>query len=324
MLKIAIIGAGIAGLTAARHLHHKADIQIFEKSWRAGGRMTSRDKTYAFDHGAQHFYVKTRPFKDFLSPFIKQGIIQRWDARFAEFDRDAIIARRQWNADFPHYVAVPGMNDFARVLAQDLNIQYSSRVTGIQAKDQRWELKTEDKSLGLFDWVILAIPAPQAMTIIPGCFKQIDQIRDKKMLACYSLMLGFKKPVELDFDAALIKHTDISWISVNSSKPGRPQDFTLLVHSTNLWAEHHLDMTTDSVKQHLIEEFKNITHQDISAADHINLHRWLYANINRQKGALALVDHEHRLAAIGDWCISGRVESAFTSGLELDIHAPII
>jgi uncharacterized protein with NAD-binding domain and iron-sulfur cluster len=45
MTKIAIIGAGLAELTAARGLSKNSnihtDIQIFEKSWRAGGRMSS-------------------------------------------------------------------------------------------------------------------------------------------------------------------------------------------------------------------------------------------------------------------------------------------
>ena len=55
MARIAIIGAGIAGLVAAQRLQQQADVVVFEKSWRAGGRVTTRHKEYSFDHGAQHF-----------------------------------------------------------------------------------------------------------------------------------------------------------------------------------------------------------------------------------------------------------------------------
>ena len=68
------------------------------------------------------------------------------------------------------------------------------------------------------------------------------------MLGCYSLMLGFDEALDLDWDAAQLTGTDISWISVNSSKPGRPDDYSLLVHSNNDWAEEHLDDDVDAVK----------------------------------------------------------------------------
>ena len=41
-MKIAIIGAGIAGLTVANHLTDFADIDIFDKSRGAGGRIFTR------------------------------------------------------------------------------------------------------------------------------------------------------------------------------------------------------------------------------------------------------------------------------------------
>ena len=318
-MQIAIIGAGIAGLAAAHRLRRQADIRIFEKSWRAGGRLSTRDKAYVFDHGVQHFYVKTDAFRQFLGPFIEQGLVQRWDARFVEFDHDRIVARRQWNDGFPHYVAVPAMTDFGQALARGLDVQYQTRVTAIERYENRWHLTSSAGDLGEYDWVILAIPAPQAAELLPVCFEHANQVQQARMQACYSLMLGFEDPLQLEFDAALIKNADISWISVNSSKPGRPPGFTLLVHSTNSWADHNLDRSREDVIQHLNAEVGRGIQRDVSSADYVDLHRWLYANIGRQQGPSSLVDHRHQLAAIGDWCISGRVESAFSSGFELSL-----
>jgi hypothetical protein len=317
--KVAIIGAGIAGLAAAHRLQQQADICIFEKSWRAGGRVSTRQKQYSFDHGAQYFCVKTGAFRQFLNPLLKQGIIRRWDARFVEFNRNKILARRQWNADTPHYVAVPGMADLGRALARDLKPCYQTRVTAITRSGNRWQLACEATILGEFDWVILAIPAPQAAALMPDCFSHYRQIQTTSMQACYSLMLGFRTPLQLDFDAALIRNTDISWISVNSNKPARSGGFALLVHSTNSWADNNLGLSRQAVTAHLVAQVEQVIQRDASAADHVDLHRWLYANIDRQKGPAALIDHTHKLAAIGDWCISGCVESAFTSGFELNI-----
>ena len=86
-MKIAIIGSGISGLAAARTLNKIADITIFEKSRGIGGRIaTRRANPFTFDHGAQYFLVKNADFKSFVSPYIKSGVVKRWDAYFKEFD----------------------------------------------------------------------------------------------------------------------------------------------------------------------------------------------------------------------------------------------
>eukprot|EP01031_Cornospumella_fuschlensis_P052994 gene52994-64738_t len=68
-LNIAIIGAGIAGITAARTLaqagHH---VHVFEKSRGAGGRMSTRLSNFGtFDHGAQYFTVRDARFAQALA-----------------------------------------------------------------------------------------------------------------------------------------------------------------------------------------------------------------------------------------------------------------
>ena len=56
MKKIAVIGTGLSALSLAHHLP-SLDITFFEKSWRPGGRIsTRRHEDYAFDHGAH--YIK--------------------------------------------------------------------------------------------------------------------------------------------------------------------------------------------------------------------------------------------------------------------------
>ena len=54
MKKIAVIGTGLSALSLAYHLP-TLDITFFEKSWRPGGRIsTRRHNQYAFDHGAHY------------------------------------------------------------------------------------------------------------------------------------------------------------------------------------------------------------------------------------------------------------------------------
>ena len=54
MKNIAIIGAGMTGLSLAYNLQEH-NITIFDKSWRPGGRVSTRKHgDYLFDHGAHY------------------------------------------------------------------------------------------------------------------------------------------------------------------------------------------------------------------------------------------------------------------------------
>ena len=71
MTDVAVIGAGLAGCTAARHLSEIANIKVYEKSKRSGGRIATRFSCeHQFDHGAQFFTARSSAFKDFLAPLV--------------------------------------------------------------------------------------------------------------------------------------------------------------------------------------------------------------------------------------------------------------
>jgi len=320
MTTIAIIGAGLAGLTVAQGLRDRADVVVFDKSRGLGGRMaTRRADPYAFDHGAQYLRARSAEFKAFLAPYIDQGIVRPWHARYVELDRDHLMSEERWDDADPRYVGVPAMNEPAKQLAGGLDVRLQELVTGITRWAGRWRLHGDDGSkLGEFDWVLSAIPAQQAAALMPASFSQIRTVREVRLAGCYALMLGFTEPLDLDWHAARIHDADVSWIAVNSSKPGRdPTRFSLVAQSSNSWAEAHIDDDPASVQRHLLKEIGEITGQDPTGAEHCVLHRWRYANLDRRDGKLALLDPEKRLAACGDWCGEGRVEAAFTSARDI-------
>jgi predicted NAD/FAD-dependent oxidoreductase len=319
MKRIAIIGAGIAGLALAREIHSFARVTVFEKSRGYGGRMATRQaEPYQFDHGAQFFTAKSVQFENFLEPYIDAGHVARWDAEFVEIESDNIICRRNWIDGPPHYVCAPQMNVLAKQMAVDLDVVLETRVTRIVAMNSRWRLYDQDQmSLGEFDWIVLAIPAKQALDLMPESFAGRRTTEEKQMLGCYSLMLGFKQALPLDWQAAFVSSADISWISNDSSKPGRPDSYSLLVHSTNRWAEQNIEADRETVAAYLQSELARVIRHDVSSADHVALHCWRYANIARQHGEDFLIDPSQRLAAVGDWCIHGRIESAYLSGFGL-------
>lgn len=319
MSKIAVIGAGLSGLVLARELSPYADITLFEKARGVSGRMSTRyADPYQFDHGAQFFTAKTDPFKQFLAPLIEKGVVGRWDARFVELTGSEVTASREWGAEDPRYVGIPQMNQISKYLAEELKVELPVRISKIEKHDKHWRLSDEaGEWRGDFDWVISTAPPIQSADMLPKSFIHHAALQEAKMSGCFTLMLGFEEPLPLLWDAALVHNSDIGWISVNSSKPGRPESYALLVNSTNSWADQHLADDREAIKSYLCKEASRVIGLDVMQANHIVLHFWAYANIGKQKGEKALLDEENKLAACGDWCIQGRVEAAFTSAMHL-------
>ena len=270
---------------------------------------------YRFDHGAQFFTARTGEFREFLAPLLAAEVVAPWCARFVEFDGDEVVARRQWDTEYPHYVGTPGMSTIGRHLAQGLDVRLNALVTRIERTGDKWELSIDGTPSEPFDWVIVTAPAAQARALLPETFAGADRLAGVTQLGCFALMLGFDAPPQLDWDAALIKGADISWISINSSKPGRADVFTLIVHATNRWADAHIEDDLDVVRGHMLSEVSRVTGINAQSADYCVVHRWRYANIDKQHGNAALVDTANRLVACGDWCVRGRVEAAFTSAM---------
>ena len=140
MIRVANIGAGLSALSLAHLLRNKVDITLFEKARGVSGRMsTRRAEPYFFDHGAQYFTARTKPFQKFIQPFIHDGVIKRWLARYAKFDADRLVELKDWKNDEPRYVGSPAMNIVAKSLSADVKITLNTRIVSL-GMEKKWNL----------------------------------------------------------------------------------------------------------------------------------------------------------------------------------------
>lgn len=314
MTRIAIVGAGLSGLVTARALSEDHSVSVFEKARGAGGRMSTRYAgDWFFDHGAQFFTARGPAFQRYLEPLIETGVVRPWHARFVEIDGAGVSSTRNWDEEYPHYVACPNMNALGKHLASWLDVTLNVAVDRFEKRRDRWQVyDTDSNLLGEFDWVIVTAPAPQAANLLPGDSPLARHARSVPILPCFALMLGFDAAPETGWDAALVKDSPISWISVNSSKPDRVGKPGWVAHASNAWAARHLDDDPATVERTLRRAVSAASGHDVATAAHCSLHRWRYANVDRQAAA-PQIDVANRLASCGDWFVRGRVEGAFDS-----------
>ena len=312
MKHIAIIGAGLSGLSCARHLSADCDVTLFEKSRGVSGRMSTRYAgDFEFDHGAQYFTAHNLDFKSQVAQAISVGHVARWNGRAlykktGQFEDDHGAER---------FVATPRMNSWAKALAAGLNVKTGVRIAGLQQKSAIWTLSDENGALyDGFDEVVLAIPPEQAGALLPAHSSVFDRVKAAKMDACFALMLGFEGAIDLDWSSLRVEGSSIAWMAVNSSKPARAAASTLMVHTHPEWSNIHVDDEREEIMRIIITETSRLTGLNAAQAAHKTLHRWLYASVSSSPKQACLRDADEKLTVCGDWCLGGRVENAWLSG----------
>jgi renalase len=283
-LKIAVIGAGMAGVTVARALSTRADISVFEKSRGVGGRMaTRRIDEVSFDHGAQYFTIRSDRFRDALKIAQADGVFLSWNGEVASLSSDG--GSQRFQPATPRYVGVPSMNAGLKAMSIGLDIRLDGRVANITGEPGRWFLHVADQREGPFDWIVATAPAPQSAAVLPAGFAHHDAIGEVVMNACFTMMIRLKDDGSLPFAAARIDDPAIEWISRNNTKPGRLKAPCLVVNTNSIWADANIDEPLDTIRQKMIEAVRGYIPLAPAEADSAIIHRWRYANVQRPAGS---------------------------------------
>lgn len=303
MADIAIIGAGIAGLAAARQLqlagHHCV---LFDKSRGLGGRMaTRRADGLQFDHGAQYFTARGEDFRKQIATWAQENAVAAW------FDDS--------------YVGTPGMTAPARSLAAGMMVVAGCEVAGLERSASGWRVNStagfvDAHGNGHYDAVVLAIPAPQAERIVRESGVAMPELARARYAPCWALMLGYPQPLKMTQTHLRFESGDIAWIARNRSKPGRSGQETLVVHASPDWSRASLEWQPDDVVAALLPKVADLIGDD-QMPDYKSAHRWRFALVEEALGEPCLWNADLRLGACGDWCLGPRVECAFDSGIAM-------
>jgi predicted NAD/FAD-dependent oxidoreductase len=249
-LSIAIIGAGLAGLSCATQLQAKGfKVQLFEKSHGASGRMSTRnDDNWSADHGAQYFTARDPLFIEELNTWIKDGVAGAWHPRLKVYENG------QWQERTSienRYVGIPAMNNPGKNLAKSLAITYCRTIDQITYKNNQWTLHNlEDGNIDeQFDWLVLALPAPQAFALTTSIDQSIAENAAIDMLGCWTVMAAFTQKQDISFDAAFINGEIISWICRNNSKPGHEGLETWTIHANPQWSQEWINLDKEEVSR---------------------------------------------------------------------------
>ena len=116
--RVAIVGAGMAGLCAATSLTSSGyTTRLFDKSRGTGGRLsTRRDGDLAFDLGAQYFTARDGEFVAQVERWQAAGVVAPWEGTIATLGP----SDREPSGQSPpaRWVGTPRMSALGRHLAE--------------------------------------------------------------------------------------------------------------------------------------------------------------------------------------------------------------
>lgn len=308
-MKIAIVGAGIAGLRCGARLAAVGhDVRLFDKGRGPGGRMATRRMTSpalaayggeaAFDHGAQYITPKSQAFAAQIAAWEAAGVVAHWPA-----------------AGENAFVGAPAMNAPLKAMAAGLDVVWGTEITSLSKAPGGWMMGIEGE---LFEALVVALPPEQTARLLAPVAEQDISARAAtvRSTACWTLMAAFADRVPAVAD---VLHADgpIGWAARNSAKPGRRSLASggaeaWVVQASPEWSAAHLEDAAEAVAEALLAALAGRVGAALTPLA-ITAHRWRYAqSVGTGDGALWLPSQ--RLGACGDWLLGPRVEAAWLSG----------
>jgi len=246
---IVIIGAGLAGLSAANKLHQAGlEVLVIDKGRGLGGRLAGRrigDAT--FDHGAQFMTARDPDFQTHVAEWINAGVAEEWYSSYPG----------QANGH-PRYRGVPTMTAIAKYLAIDIDVRRATRVESIDQHGQTWLCQLDSGETISSKGLLITSPVPQTIDLLASGNIKISashRARLEKIAyeSCIAVMAVLDGPTSIAAPGAIAFDTGpIAWISDNQQK-GVSNIPAVTIHGSGAFSAEHFEQDRMQAGQQLID-----------------------------------------------------------------------
>ena len=307
-----MVGAGMAGLTAAHRLSGVTEVVILDKGRGVGGRLATRrigDAT--IDHGAQFITTHTSEFAELVERLVGEHVVAPWFRGRVGPDG---VSDSDGHTRFRGSVS---MNAIAKSLAIGLDVRTASQVAALRQNGESWEVALVDGSELVADAVIATSPVPQTIALLQNgevtlAAKDEAALEAIEYDPCLAFMAVLDGPSGLAEPGA-INPVDgpIDWVADNYLK-GISAVPAVTIHATPEFSRAQWDASDEVITEALLDAAQ-LESSVISGS--IQIQRWRYARPS--------VEHPERFLQLsgvppfvcaGDAFGGAKVEGAALSG----------
>lgn len=331
--RVAVVGAGIAGLTCARELSLRGcDPVVFEASDRLGGRCSSRTtRIGVFDDAAQCISGATRLASYAVQRPGELAALHAWtvpatpaedERKGRDRDKDIDEADVTRTLKLMGSVGVPSMLALAHAVARPLDFRLHTPIHQAQRRGVRWILQNAAGEIDEdFQALVLAIPAPLALPLARESSELAAALRAVRYLSRWVLLLGSERPVGLpgylEFHGSPIER-----IAAMHCKPARPANAPQrwFVEADERWSLQHEHDDAETVADLLVDIFRVHARRSVTP-NYLCAHQWRHAFVESPatvpRYSESLWDEKARLGVCGDSVVPSRVDRVHASGAAL-------
>ena len=354
--RVAVVGAGLAGLVAARRLADAGcEVTVFEKSRGPGGRCATRRSDFGpFQHGVASFAAVSPAFCAELAQWQARGRVAPLPPAGA-VAAGAPAVQGLPAAHLPRrWVGLPTINAWARQLAQGLAVHTEHTVQALlPGAVGGWQLATAEQGVleTRFDTVLLALPAEQARPLCAHSTVLQQALQPVHSQPCWTLMLAWAEPSlgpvprlapGSEPARVLAEVLDLGALAETTSTPaGRAEPSGTaaapeaapgtrwVLHAQPDWSAAHLELpaadATALLMQALMEARMQTQMQTpidarggpLPSPAHMAAHRWRYARVASPLPEACGWDAALRLGSAGDaWAGRPSDSGAVPEGVE--------
>jgi predicted NAD/FAD-dependent oxidoreductase len=222
-VKIAIVGAGMCGLSVARALSGH-EVTVFEKNKRVGGRVSTFSQDgFIWDTGATSIAPRGKA--------LEQVMLNELDTTdLVKVEKPIYIHRalRVLPGDprrqHERYTYRKGIATLPRLLSAGMDIRLDTQVENIEEAGSTYTLTTSRGVETGFDFVVLTPPIPRTSVLL-WSLGESRPIASVFYRACINVALGYDRPLPPAAYHALLdpdQRHPLTWLSLESVKsPGR-------------------------------------------------------------------------------------------------------
>ena len=294
-LEIAIIGAGMAGVSAAHALKARGcTVTLFEKSRGFGGRCaTKRWEGHTVDHGAQYFTIRDERFRAAVQAASGDALMKLQAPVRDVAGGELPDSRRLFHRD--------GNSRLVRDLARGLDVKTETTIERAENLLRR--------AGGEFDHVVSTAPFPQTARLF-----EMDAAFD--YVPCLTVLLAYRGEWlgrTRECYAISDHRGPLAWSACENHKPGRiaPGNTVMVAQMSEDFSREHLERAPDEFAARvrpLVEKRWKLPAETFATTLG---HRWRYARVAR---AMQPVEFAPGLHFAGDALTSSRIEDAWLAG----------
>lgn len=333
MTRIAVVGAGVAGLTVAYGLRTlPVERTVFEKSRGYGGRAATRGQYGCrYDHGAPFFSAPSARVERLITAHLPTEQLVEVGRSTGGFNRQGDLlqleagATRKWT--YRHGISTLGklLGRFGRA-----EIVHDTRIERLEQRKGRWGLRSDEGArFGPYDAVVLTAPAPQTASILERSalsaapFPALQEaVVGVDYAPQFSYVLAYDRPIPRPGDVHGLVSVDddhpLARIGFEHDKPGHVRGDTqlLVVHTAPTWTAARVDRDPEAFLSEIKAQAAEVLGTSLRQPVWYDTQRWRYARpLGKLPAEVQDRAAERGLYFAGDFVAgTGEVGAAIDSG----------